>query len=213
MRRPRGAHRAFGVEAPAPSVDGATVEDGIVADGVVAGAASGGFSGPLMPQPAIAAATSGTATSVARRRIVREARRKSRNIGVDVITHIAGEPERTVTTESTFLAAADATLAAIGASIDRALEDADTDLDWNLVDGILEIACEDGSKVIVNRHAPNREIWVAARRGGFHFRGDGGRWRDARGGGELGATLSAILREQAGLAVAFGDLAAPDASG
>ncbi|MBK6393913.1 MAG: iron donor protein CyaY [Betaproteobacteria bacterium] len=166
-----------------------------------------------MPQPAIAAATSGTATSVARRRIVREARRKSRNIGVDVITHIPGEPERTVTTESTFLAAADATLAAIGAAIDHALEDADADLDWNLVDGILEIACEDGSKVIVNRHAPNREIWVAARRGGFHFRGDGGRWRDARGGGELGATLSAILREQAGLAVAFGDLAAPGTSG
>ena len=47
----------------------------------------------------------------------------------------------------------------------------------------------------------------------IHFRGDGGRWRDARGGGELGATLSAILREQAGLAVAFGDLAAPDSSG
>lgn len=208
MRRPRSAHRDLGVDAPVPSVDGATVEDG-----VVAGAASGGFSGPLMPQPAIAAATSGTATSVARRRIVREARRKSRNIGVDVITHIPGEPERTVTTESTFLAAADATLAAIGAAIDHALEDADADLDWNLVDGILEIACEDGSKVIVNRHAPNREIWVAARRGGFHFRGDGGRWRDARGGGELGATLSAILREQAGLAVAFGDLAGPSTSG
>ena len=208
MRRPRGAHRGLGVEAPAPSVDGATVEDG-----VVAGAASGGLSGPLMPQPAIAAATSGTATSVARRRIVREARRKSRNIGIDVITHIPGETESTVTTESTFLAAADATLAAIGAAIDHALEDADADLDWNLVDGILEIACEDGSKVIVNRHAPNREIWVAGRRGGFHFRGDGGRWRDARGGGELGATLSAILREQAGLAVAFGDLAGPSTSG
>ena len=201
------------MDAPVPSVDGATVEDGVVADVVDAGAASGGFSGPLMPQPAIAAATSGTATSVARRRIVREARRKSRNIGVDVITHIPGEPERTVTTESTFLAAAAATLAAIGAAIDHALEDADADLDWNLVDGILEIACEDGSKVIVNRHAPNREIWVAARRGGFHFRGDGGRWRDARGGGELGATLSAILREQAGLAVAFGDLAGPGTSG
>ena len=52
-----------------------------------------------------------------RRRIVREARRKSRNIGIDVITHIPGEPERTVTTESTFLAAADATLAAIGGTL------------------------------------------------------------------------------------------------
>ena len=106
------------------------------------------------------------------------------------------------------LAAAAAALAAIGAALDRALEDSDADLDWSLVDGILEIACEDGSKVIVNRHAPNREIWVAARSGGFHFRADGGRWRDSRGGGELGSSLAAILREQAGLAVAFGDLAA-----
>ena len=161
-----------------------------------------------MPHAEIAAATSGTAISAGRRRIVREARRKSRNIGGDVITHLPGEPERSVTTDSTYLAAADATLAAIGAALDRALEDSDADLDWSLVDGILEIVCEDGGKVIVNRHAPNREIWVAARSGGFHFRADGGRWRDSRGGGELGSSLAAILREQAGLAVAFGDLAA-----
>lgn len=110
--------------------------------------------------------------------------------------------------DTDFLAAADATLAAIGAAIDRALEDSDADLDWSLVDGILEIACEDGGKVIVNRHAPNREIWVAARRGGFHFRAEEGRWRDTRGGGELGAALAAILKEQAGLAVELGNLEA-----
>jgi CyaY protein len=113
-----------------------------------------------------------------------------------------------VTAETDFLAAADATLATIGAAIDRALEDSDADVDWSLVDGILEIACEDGSKVIVNRHAPNREIWVAARRGGYHFRSEGGRWRDTRGGGELGASLATILSEQAGLAVELGNLKA-----
>ena len=165
-----------------------------------------------MPQPAIAAATS-IAIGTARRRVVREARRNSRTIGGDGNTHLSRDPERFVTTESDFLAAADATLAAIGAAIDHALEDSDADLDWSLVDGILEIACEDGSKVIVNRHAPNREIWVAARSGGFHFRADGGRWRDSRGGGELGASLAGILRDQAGLAVAFGELAATKSSG
>ena len=84
--------------------------------------------------------------------------------------------------EGSFLAAADATLAAIGVALDRALEASDADVDWSLVDGILEIACEDGGKVIVNRHGPNRELWVAARRGGFHFRADGGRWQKGRGG-------------------------------
>lgn len=102
-----------------------------------------------------------------------------------------------------FLAAADATLAAIGAALDRALDASDVDVDWSLVDGILEIACEDGGKVIVNRHAPNREIWVAARRGGFHFRADGGRWRDTRGGRELGEALAEILKEQAGVDVSL----------
>jgi CyaY protein len=105
--------------------------------------------------------------------------------------------------DSDFLAAADATLAAIGAALDRALEASDADVDWSLVDGILEIACEDGSKVIVNRHGPNRELWVAARRGGFHFRRDGERWHDTRSGEELGATLARVLKEQAGIDVAL----------
>ncbi len=156
-----------------------------------------------MPHAEIAAAASGTAISAERRRVVREARRKSRNIGGDGNTHLSPDPQRVVTTESDFLAAADATLAAIGTALDRALEDSDADLDWSLVDGILEIACEDGSKVIVNRHAPNREIWVAARRGGFHFRAEGGRWRDTRGGRELGLALAEILKEQAGVDVSL----------
>ena len=89
-----------------------------------------------------------------------------------------------------------------------ALASCDADVDWSLVDGILEIACEDGGKVIVNRHAPNRELWVAARSGGFHFRAQDGRWRDTRGGQELGEALARILREQAGLVVELGNLKA-----
>jgi CyaY protein len=114
--------------------------------------------------------------------------------------------------DAAFLAAADATLAAIGAALDRALESSDADVDWSLVDGILEIAAEDGSKVIVNRHGPNRELWVAARRGGYHFRADAGRWRDTRSGEELGVTLARVLKEQAGVEVAFDLAAAPFAS-
>ena len=115
--------------------------------------------------------------------------------------------------EGSFLAAADATLAAIGVALDRALEASDADVDWSLVDGILEIACEDGGKVIVNRHAPNRELWVAARRGGFHFRADGGRWRDTRSGRELGEALAEILREQAGVDATFDLKAATGGAG
>ena len=114
-----------------------------------------------------------------------------------------------MTTDSAFISAADATLIAIGAALDAALEASDVDLDWSLNDGILEIECEDGTKLIVNRHVPNREIWVAAKSGGFHFRPTDGAWRDSRTGEELSASLARIFRQQAGLTVELPALAAP----
>ena len=117
-------------------------------------------------------------------------------------------------TDSTFIAAADATLSAIGSALDAALEgdgsEADNGTDWSLLDGILEIECADGSRIIVNRHVPNREIWVAARSGGFHFRVDGGAWRDARSGAELASLLRRLLLDQAGLVVDLTALPGPD---
>src|SRR4029434_9163899 len=106
-----------------------------------------------------------------------------------------------MTTDSEFMATTDLVLAAIGSALDVALADSDADVDWTLNDGILEIECEDGSKLIVNRHVPNREIWVAARSGGFHFAPRNGEWRDTRSGGLLSAALIELLRTQAGLAV------------
>jgi len=114
-----------------------------------------------------------------------------------------------MTTDSEFMAATDRALAAIGAALDAALADSDVDLDWNLNDGILEIECEDGSKLIVNRHAPNREIWVAAKSGGFHFGIRDGGWRDTRTNAELGVSLAALLEAQAGLDVVLPPLPAP----
>ena len=113
-------------------------------------------------------------------------------------------------TESEFIAAADRTLAAIGEALDRALDESAADLDWSLNDGILELECDDGSKIIVNRHVPNREIWVAARSGGFHFRPRDGVWRDTRSGEELGAALRALLDAQAQVTLALPPLPAPD---
>lgn len=113
-------------------------------------------------------------------------------------------------TDSEFIAATDRTLAAIGEALDAALESSDVDLDWSLNDGILELECEDGSKMIVNRHVPNREIWVAARAGGFHFRPRDGAWRDTRSGDELGVALRGLLGAQAGLVVTFPVLGAPE---
>jgi CyaY protein len=114
-----------------------------------------------------------------------------------------------MSTETEFIAAADATLATIGLALDAALETGNADIDWNLNDGILEIECADGSKLIVNRHVPNRELWVAARAGGFHFRAGAGLWRDTRSGDDLASVLAKLLRSQGGLTLAVPTLVAP----
>ena len=86
--------------------------------------------------------------------------------------------------------------------IERALEASGADADFELKDGgVLELEFPDGSKMIVNRHAAAREIWVAARSGGFHFRWDGRHWRDTRDGAELFAALSKLVSAQSGRAV------------
>jgi CyaY protein len=114
-------------------------------------------------------------------------------------------PDGSMSTESGFVALTDRVLGAIAAALDQS----DADIDWTLNDGVLTIDCGDRGKLIVNRHQPSREIWVAAKSGGFHFRGIGGAWRDSREGTELGMALAHLLRAQAGVEVELAELPAP----
>ena len=99
-------------------------------------------------------------------------------------------------TESEFHRAVDAVLGRIESSVED-----EEDLDVDLESGILTITCPDESRVIINRQTPNREIWVAARSGGFHFTSREGLWRDTRSGDELFASLARILESQGGARV------------
>jgi CyaY protein len=101
--------------------------------------------------------------------------------------------------ESDFHRAVDAVLA----QVEGAVEAVDA-LEVDLEAGILTVTCPDGSRVIVNRQTPNREIWVAARSGGFHFSQREGAWRDTRSGEELFASLARVIEAQSGARVAFG---------
>jgi CyaY protein len=86
--------------------------------------------------------------------------------------------------------------------IERALEQSGLDADFELREGgVLELEFANRSKIIVNRHSAAREIWVAARSGGFHFRWDGSAWRDTRDGSELFAALSKLVSAQSGSGV------------
>ena len=104
--------------------------------------------------------------------------------------------------ESEFLAQAEATLDAIEASLDR-LNDLDMiDVECSRSGNVLEIEfIDNGTKIIVNSQAPMREMWVAARSGGFHYKRVGDEWVNTRDGSELFAALSTMASEQAGAAV------------
>jgi CyaY protein len=96
----------------------------------------------------------------------------------------------------------EARAAAVLARIEEALEASGVEVDIELKPGgILELEFVDGSKMIINRHGAAREIWVAARAGGFHFRWDGAAWRDMRAGSELFAALSELVSAQSGTQV------------
>jgi CyaY protein len=106
--------------------------------------------------------------------------------------------------ETEFNTLAEATLG----RIERALDVCDADIDYELQPGgVLELEFGDGSKIIINRHVAAREIWVAARSGGFHFRHENGHWIGTRDGTELFAALERLISEQAGERVTLVGLA------
>ena len=101
-------------------------------------------------------------------------------------------------TDSEFEALADTALAHIEQAIDASGLDVDLQ---SKAGGVLEIEFENGTKMVINRHGAAREIWVAAKSGGFHFHWDGSAWRDTRDGSELFAALSRLVSAQGGQGV------------
>src|SRR5207237_10841788 len=100
--------------------------------------------------------------------------------------------------EREFAKRADEALERIEAALEATGVDADVERKEG---GVLEIEFEDGSRMVINRHGAARELWVAAREGGFHFRWDGTAWRDTRAGTELFAALSKLVSAQSGQSV------------
>ncbi len=101
-------------------------------------------------------------------------------------------------TPSEFDSLADAMLERIARAVEESGADCDCEPKGS---GVLELEFADGSRIVVNRHSAARQIWVAARSGGYHFRWDGSDWVDTREGDELLAVLSKLVSEQSRRAV------------
>lgn len=86
--------------------------------------------------------------------------------------------------------------------MDHLTEQDIVDVECRRSGNVLEIEfIKNASKIIVNSQAPMKEMWVAARSGGFHYRMVDGQWTDTRSGKELFAALSELVTEQGGAPV------------
>ena len=94
--------------------------------------------------------------------------------------------------ESEFNQLADAALARIEAAIDHC----GGDVECNRSGNVLEVEFDNGQKIIINRHDVNREIWLAAKSGGFHYAWRDGAWHSRRDGSELFGKLQELFAVQ-----------------
>lgn len=107
-------------------------------------------------------------------------------------------------TDAQYNAAIHEVLQRIESAADRWLQDDVIDIDAARSGGMLTLTLPDRSQLIVNAQPPLQELWLAARRGGFHFQWAGeGRWLDTRSGEEFFSLLSACASEQGGMSLAF----------
>ena len=98
-------------------------------------------------------------------------------------------------TESEFNELADA----VFQRIELAIDDADAGIDYDSNGTVLEMEFADGSKLIVNRHVPNREIWLSSPvSGAAHFKAIDGGWRSTR---QADVDLIALLSRELGLSL------------
>lgn len=68
--------------------------------------------------------------------------------------------------------------------LEEALDEVDGDLDYEASGGVLTVQFENGTVMVFSRQPPTRQLWLAARSGGFHFTydEDAADWRNTRDG-------------------------------
>ena len=91
-------------------------------------------------------------------------------------------------------------------ALQNAIDESGDDIDCEEVGGVLTLEFENRSKIIFSKQAPLRQLWMAARSGGFHFDydGDNEQWIcDSGDREELYAMLSRLASEQSGEAISI----------
>lgn len=88
--------------------------------------------------------------------------------------------------------------------IQEAIDQSGADIDYEEVGGVLTLEFDNGTKIIFSKQPPARQLWMAARSGGFHFDYDSDRQQwlcDSGNNEELYAMLSRLSTEQGGVSI------------
>ena len=107
-------------------------------------------------------------------------------------------------TEARFHDLVDSTQQALGDIFD----DSGLDVDLENSAGVLTVKFDSGQQLIFSRQEPLRQLWLAARSGGFHFDYDEEekRWSHDTSDELLSEMLARITQEQAGVELDFDEI-------
>ncbi len=90
-------------------------------------------------------------------------------------------------------------------AIEEALDQVDSDLDYETGGGVLNLTFENGTSMVFSRQPPVEQLWLATRSGGYHFAFDeaAGDWRNTRDGSLFRPFVVAQMSEQGGISFSW----------
>lgn len=107
--------------------------------------------------------------------------------------------------DAEFLATYKATLVHIEERVEAAIVEHDADIDYESGNDMLTLMFNTGSVAIISRQSAVKQLWLAARSGGFHFNYEEAKadWICTVNGETLADMLGAVCLEQGGVALRF----------
>jgi CyaY protein len=108
-------------------------------------------------------------------------------------------------TEAEFLVLYQQTLRRIEEIVEAAINDDDAAIDYESGNDMLTLSFSNKSVAIISRQSAIRQLWLAARSGGFHYDYDATRaaWVCTATGETLPVMLQQICHDQGAVAIAF----------
>ena len=116
-----------------------------------------------------------------------------------------GKPAGKFMTDAEFLSLYKTTLSRIEECVEAAIVNDDAAIDYESGNDMLTLSFGDGSVAIISRQSAIKQLWLAARSGGFHFdyEAGAGQWICTANGKSLPEMLAEICQQQGGVDLHF----------